>query len=214
MAFSHSFPKLFKLIVASLICSGLFSIITSQSSLAESTPSVSRPFVKQSTSPGVMLSPGGKARFFGGVTGIKFSDPSKDDPPLHAAIRKNDWVTAQKLIAAGADINGLKNQLQTPLLLAITLNHNDIARSLIAVGADVNLPDKAVTREYKNHSTTIPPQSPLSVAIQKQNEPLALFLLGKGATFNDIETSKTGPILSLKVNFKISPFCPHLYGRG
>jgi ankyrin repeat protein len=49
---------------------------------------------------------------------------------------------AQRLLKAGADVNGKNDEGRTPLVLAAMEGHADLVRTLIAFGANVNIQDK------------------------------------------------------------------------
>ena len=60
---------------------------------------------------------------------------------LHQPAERGDLVDVQRLIAAGADINGRDARGRTPLLAATHGNQPSIVSALIAAGADQNLQD-------------------------------------------------------------------------
>ena len=79
--------------------------------------------------------------------GADVNIPDKDGvTPLQTAIGrafKGDYrKIIEKLISAGADVNGLGTSLddETPLQRAVEGGYNDIAEQLLLAGADVNAP--------------------------------------------------------------------------
>lgn len=65
-----------------------------------------------------------------------------DEPPLHSAARNSDMITAKRLVAENADINGKDpNWGNTPLHLAVYTGLRDMANLFLAHGADVNAKD-------------------------------------------------------------------------
>jgi ankyrin repeat protein len=56
---------------------------------------------------------------------------------LHAAVRENDQDTVKRLVAGGADVNGLDTDLyETPLMTAVRYRRLDLIVFLLAKGAD------------------------------------------------------------------------------
>ncbi|MBU0485876.1 MAG: ankyrin repeat domain-containing protein [Proteobacteria bacterium] len=165
----------------------MWQIISGQSSWADTTAPSAGKDMKPSSSLVIQSSPQIiRSREYASPS----YNPAKDDPPIHAAVRRNDWQAVQRLIAEGADINATTKYLQTPLIVAISSGHDEMARRLIEAGADLNpLGTKEVVLERSPTSTgSVEPTSPLSWAIVKKNEKLVLFLLEKGATFNEFES--------------------------
>lgn len=209
------YPKLFRTVTA-IVSAIIWSIFFVHISQADSEPPA-----RQSRN--VLSSPSFAVGSFGIGVGVS-SNPDQErpeDPPLHNAVRRNDWQGVQELIAANADINETNDQLSTPLTLAIDLGHNELAKNLISIGANVNLPDKQKTINFEDTpsankqitgassggrasqgtrvarsraiSVTSIPRSPLSHAIQQKNPDLIFSLLEKGATCNELESRGHGP---------------------
>ncbi|NTV13312.1 MAG: hypothetical protein HGA96_05190 [Desulfobulbaceae bacterium] len=134
-------------------------------------------------------------------TAMKFPEPTNlaDYPdqvanPLHAAVRKNDGLAVQELLAAGANINDADKFDQTPLSIAILSGHDDLAKNLVLAGANVNLPDHNVCFSTRFFAEMNPSHgsaslktrgfvstNPLYLAITLKNDPLAIFLYENGA---------------------------------
>ncbi len=63
---------------------------------------------------------------------------SMPQTPLNKAVQSSDIGRVERLLDAGADVNGYDFLRQTPLLFAVVGNHQDIVELLLARGAKVN----------------------------------------------------------------------------
>ncbi|OCK98476.1 ankyrin [Cenococcum geophilum 1.58] len=91
--------------------------------------------------------------------------------PLHWAVYRNDFVSVQALLQAGADLNVIDNGGYTPLLLACRINALQCARVLLEAGADIHL--------YNRHG-----HCPVHEATLMGDAALLSLLLSYGADVN------------------------------
>jgi ankyrin repeat protein len=91
--------------------------------------------------------------------------------PLFIAVRDRDKETVKRLIAEGADVNGMLNGGWTPLVLAARKGYEDVAELLIAEGADISARNKAGL-------------SPLDTAVLSNYKGMVELLIAKGANIN------------------------------
>ena len=97
--------------------------------------------------------------------------------PLNKAVQSGDMRQVERLLEAGADVNGYDFLRQTPLLFAVVGNHQDIVELLIARGAKVNFLSSGGT--------------PLCFA---RNPNMAELLIAHGADVNARHSSGSTPI--------------------
>ena len=88
---------------------------------------------------------------------------------LHAAVRAGNLKEIERLVAAGASVDGRDQLGSTPLMLAAWSGHAEVARFLLAHGADVN----ALSKETRSTA--------LEYAVITAHSELVRVLLAAGA---------------------------------
>lgn len=106
----------------------------------------------------------------------------KIDIELYEAIEYADYKKVQKLIAAGADVNMVDENSDTPLMVAACDGLDRIVKILIAAGADVN-------------ASASCGWSPLMYAIMNRHGASVKLLIEAGANVNITDTDGDTPLL-------------------
>lgn len=142
------------------------------------------------------------------ISASAWAAPSKKHPwtPLHAAAAKGDLPAASRLIARGANVNAVAEEIPfknpiylTPLHVAARAGRSEVARFLVSKGAKVNT--------KTNYGET-----PLLFAAQKDPS-LALFLLSKGAAANARNIGNRTPLHAAAATGHV-PLVRALISRG
>ena len=135
--------------------------------------------------------------------------------PLHISIWAKNIPVAQRLIAAGADVNHADTISQeTPLHVAANFGVADIVELLVAKGANVQQPQKdgqwpihlaamngddntihamMIRAEVSSHILANAPngqgRTPIQLALERKNESVALALVKHGASYSGLSLS-------------------------
>lgn len=97
--------------------------------------------------------------------------------PLFMAAKTADVAAAERLLAAGADVNAQDKYHQTPLVIAVANGHRDMVEFLLAHGANVNQPQ---CRECLGFNGATP-QAAICVLCWTERVDMATLLLAHGA---------------------------------
>jgi ankyrin repeat protein len=130
----------------------------------------------------------------GGNGGIIHDRPEGGLTAILFAARQGSIETAERLIAAGADVNVSEPQYGfTPLQTAIFNGHYDLAARLVARGANVNDGSLYTTIEMRNLATYSNRPNPPDVDKQMSSLDVVKILLERGADPNQPYTKKIPP---------------------
>ncbi len=108
------------------------------------------------------------------LAGLLFASAPAFAGPLHDAARSGDAAAAERVLAAGADVNEKDVGLNTALHWAADMGHLEVVRVLIAKGADINARDMGE-------------ETPLFRAVRESQVEAAGFLIARGADVNLLE---------------------------
>ncbi len=130
----------------------------------------------------------------GGNGGIIHDRPEGGLTALMFAARQGSIETAERLIAAGADVNAVEPQYGfTPMQTAIFNGHYDLAARLVDHGADVNDGSLYTAVEMRNLATYSNRPNPPETDKQFTSLDVAKLLLARGADPNRAYTKKIPP---------------------
>lgn len=101
--------------------------------------------------------------------------------PIHYAATNGCAKVLEKLIASGADVNGVCVDKLTPLCLATKIGSLECVQILAAHGAKVNAGDKLK-------------KTPLIHAVKNGHTKIAAFLINSGANVNAFDTSENSAV--------------------
>ena len=110
-----------------------------------------------------------------------YGDPEYRITLLHNVAHYGHADATRVLIAAGAKVNAVNGEGNTPLFAAVHEGHNEIARMLLDAGAEVNIPN---TFRF----------TALRAACEKNNPELVRLLLAKGADVNFTDNKGNTPL--------------------
>jgi len=124
------------------------------------------------------------------IMGSRNKETGKMIRNIEDAIYAKDGAALERLIANGADVNGLDEDGRTPLMTAILTEHPDMKmiEMLIANGADVNI------SESVQHWTA------LHFAARDQSESLVRILLEAGADVDPVDVFGNTPLWRCAMN--------------
>jgi len=105
---------------------------------------------------------------------VDLEDKNGETALFHALWRKDNKDIVSRLIKAGADVNHINHNKETPLLRAIERNNVDAVKILLDAGADI---------EYRNR----PRETPLILASGRGFDGIVQLLLDHGAKINGTE---------------------------
>ena len=125
--------------------------------------------------------------------GPKIKNTRDNEYLLHKAVSENNREAVKKLIAAGADINAVDLNGDSPLYIALDKKYKDIAKHLITAGADINAKDATGT-------------TPLEKAIARENVSAIETLMLLGANADCRNKDGLSPLLYLILKEKNPKF--------
>ena len=110
--------------------------------------------------------------------------------PLHFAAQKGFRSIVELLSARGADVNAKTKSGATALHFAAASGFKSVAEFLLSHGADVTLPSSE-TRDQMNHEFN---GTPLHIAVDREDQPLAELLLAYKANPNSTNSAGDTPL--------------------